>query len=72
MPDDPSEKPTNKAQPSSSTVGSAVGAMAATILFLVLDHLHVQVDATAAASIGGGMAAIFGYFLNGGKAVDTE
>lgn len=60
------------AKPSASTVGSAVGGMAATLLLLVLAHFKVTVDPIAAASIGGGMAALVGYFFSGGKSADTE
>lgn len=59
-------------KPSNSTIGSAVGGMAAVFLFLALKQFHIEVDAVSASVISGGMAALVGYFFNGGKAADTE
>lgn len=64
--------PSPPLRPSASTVGSAVGGMLATFLLLLLAHFKIEVDPIAAASIGGGMAALSGYFFSGGKAADTE
>lgn len=71
MPDE-NEKPKMDIRPSSSTVGSAVGGMVATIILLVLGRFGVEIDPIAASSIGGGMAALFGWFMTGGRASDTE
>lgn len=62
----------NPAQPSNSTIGSAVGGMVAVFLFLILKQFKVDVDAVSASVISGGMAALAGYFFNGGKRADTQ
>lgn len=59
-------------KPSASTVGSAVGGLGATILMLALQKFKLDIDPASAASIGGGLAAIVGWFFNGGRASDTE
>lgn len=66
------EKPKIDLKPSNSTVGSAVGGMGATLLILILQKLGVEIDAVSAASIGGGMAALIGWLLVGGRASDTQ
>lgn len=65
-------KPPFDGRPSASTYSSAIGGMAATFLLIALKSFHVEVDPVAAASIGGGMAALAGYFFTGGKAADVE
>lgn len=73
MTDYPPRKPTSSATPSSSTVGSIIGGGVGTLLLIILTQVfHLQIDAVAGASIGGACAAFFGYFLNGGRAVDME
>lgn len=74
MADDPQDpkKPAGAIMPSGSTVGTAVGGMAATILILVLDKVGVNVDPVSAASIGAGMAALGGWFFPGGRQRDLE
>lgn len=69
---DETPKPKMDIKPSTSTVGSAVGGMAATVLILLLQKFHIDIDAVSAASIGGGMAALVGWFFTGGRASDTE
>lgn len=72
MNDQPPPKPALNIKPSASTVGSAVGGMTATIIILLLQKFGVDIDAVSAASIGGGMAALVGWLLTGGRASDTE
>lgn len=69
---DENPKPKMDLRPSGSTYGSAVGGMVATIFILILEKFGIALDAVAAGSIGGGMAALFGWFFTGGKAADTE
>lgn len=71
MSDEPPKKGID-IKPSSSTVGSGVGGMCATIMILMLQKFHVEIDAVSAASIGGGMAALFGWLLTGGRASDVQ
>lgn len=72
MPDEP-RKPSHDLVPSGSTVGSAIGGGLGTLLLIVLTQVfHLQIDAVAGASIGGACAAALGYFLPGGRAIDTE
>lgn len=66
------EKPAIDVKPSASTVASSVGAMAAVILILILTACGVKVDPASAVTIGGGMAALAGWFFNGGRASDTQ
>lgn len=58
--------------PSQSTVGNAVGGMAATLVFVLLGALGVDVDPVAASSITAGCTALGGYFFKGGRAHDTR
>lgn len=64
--------PPTPIKPSASTIGSAVGGMLAVFLIMALTHYNVPVDATQGTIIGAGMAALAGYFFNGGKSADTE
>jgi predicted acylesterase/phospholipase RssA len=71
MADDP--KPTSQVKPSGSTYGSLIGGGVGTLLIIILTQVaHLQIDAVAGASIGAACAAVVGYFMNGGRAVDTE
>lgn len=70
---DETPKPTSQVKPSGSTVGSLIGGGVGTVLIILLTQVAgLQIDAVAGASIGAACAAAVGYFMNGGRAVDTE